>query len=145
MPSQDDSGPSRRPDERSDAREQALVLLYEADQRNVEALALLSSGERPIDELSRLIVAGTVRNSVKIDDLISSHARGWTLRRMPAIDRAVLRIGTYELIDRPEVPVAVIIDEAVELAKRFSTDDSGRFINGVLAAVAREVRPAGEV
>lgn len=65
------------------------------------------------------------------------------MARMPALDRAILRLGTYELTHRPEVPIAVVIDEAVELAKRFSTDDSGRFVNGVLAAIGRSVRTGG--
>jgi N utilization substance protein B len=83
-------------------------------------------------------------SSESIDAAISSHSRGWSIERMPALDRAILRVGVFELSERPDVPVAVVIDEAVRLAKRFSTDDSGRFVNGVLAAVARAVRPAGE-
>jgi N utilization substance protein B len=75
--------------------------------------------------------------------LIVSHAKGWAIDRMPALDRAILRLGIYELLSRPDVPVAVVIDEAVELAKRFSTDDSGRFVNGVLAAVAKNARSDG--
>lgn len=133
-----------RSDERSDAREQALVALYEAEQRGDAMDSVLVSGDRPFDEMARNLVVGAARNAARIDELISGHARGWTLKRMPAIDRAVLRIGTYELLERPDVPIAVIIDEAVELAKRFSTDDSGRFVNGVLAAVARTVRPSSE-
>jgi N utilization substance protein B len=76
----------------------------------------------------------------EIDTLLTDHARGWTLERMPVIDRTVLRIATYELLARPDVPTAVVIDEAVELAKRFSTDDSGRFVNGMLSAIAKKVR-----
>ena len=74
--------------------------------------------------------------------MIAAHAQGWTLERMPAIDRTVLRIAGFELLDRPDVPVAVVLDEAVELAKRFSTDDSGRFVNGVLASIAKIARPS---
>jgi len=87
---------------------------------------------------------GVADRSSVIDELISSHARDWSIERMPTIDVIVLRIGIYELLDRPEVPVAVVIDEAVELAKTFSTDDSGRFVNGVLAAVAKKVRGADQ-
>jgi N utilization substance protein B len=78
-----------------------------------------------------------------LDAVIAAHARGWTMERMPTIDRNVLRIAAYELAERPDVPVAVVIDEAVELAKRFSTDDSGRFVNGVLAAIAPVLREGG--
>ena len=77
----------------------------------------------------------------ELDELIVAHARNWSLERMPAIDRNLLRLALYELKDRPEVPVAVVIDEAVELAKRFSTDDSGRFVNGMLSAIAPKLRP----
>lgn len=135
---------ARQTDERSDAREQALIALYEAEQRGESLDAVLAAGERPFDDLARTLVSGAATHAPRIDELIAAHARGWTLKRMPAIDRAVLRIGTYELLMREDVPVAVIIDEAVELAKRFSTDDSGRFVNGVLAAVARAVRPVPE-
>jgi len=90
--------------------------------------------------LTKELADGVEHGRVDIDALIASHSKGWTLERMPAIDRTILRIATYELVSRTDTPVAVIIDEAVELAKRFSTDDSGRFVNGVLAAVARSVR-----
>lgn len=136
--------PVRRIDERSDAREQALIALYEAEQRGGTLDSIVVSGERPFDELTSLLVTGTASSLAAIDELIAEHAKGWTLKRMPAIDRAVLRMGTFELLSRDDVPVAVIIDEAVELAKRFSTDDSGRFVNGVLAAIARKVRPSAE-
>jgi N utilization substance protein B len=86
------------------------------------------------------LVEGVQDRREEIDDLLATHARGWTLQRMPVIDRTVLEIATYELLARPEVPTAVVIDEAVELAKRFSTDDSGRFVNGMLATIASKVR-----
>jgi transcription antitermination protein NusB len=86
------------------------------------------------------LVEGVAAHQERIDELIAGHARGWTLDRMPVIDRSVLRLAVFELLERPDVPIAVIIDEAVELAKRFSTDDSGRFVNGVLSAIARAVR-----
>ncbi len=73
--------------------------------------------------------------------LLTRHASGWTVERMPAVDRCVLRIATYELLGEPEVPVAVVLDEAVDLAKEYSTEDSGRYVNGVLSGVASEVRP----
>ncbi len=73
----------------------------------------------------------------------AAKAKGWTLARMPVLDLNVMRLGVFELLERPDVPTAVVLNEAVELAKRFSTDDSGRFVNGVLASVAAQVRPAG--
>lgn len=139
----EDAG-SRRDDARSEAREQAVMLLYEAEQRSVPVTSLLAERSVVSGELTSLIVGGVEVSSASIDATISSHSRGWSIERMPALDRAILRVGVFELSERPDVPVAVVIDEAVRLAKRFSTDDSGRFVNGVLAAVARDVRPAGE-
>ena len=77
---------------------------------------------------------------MELDEAISRFATGWSLERMPTLDLLILRLAAFELRRRPDVPTAVAIDEAVELAKRFSTDDSGRFINGVLASIAREAR-----
>jgi N utilization substance protein B len=88
------------------------------------------------------LVEGVEDHRAELDALIEGHARNWSLDRMPAIDRNVLRLALYELKDRPDVPVPVVIDEAVELAKRFSTDDSGRFVNGMLSAIAPKLRPA---
>jgi N utilization substance protein B len=85
---------------------------------------------------------GIEANRVSIYEQIVVHAKGWAIDRMPALDRAILRLAIFELTSRHDVPIAVVIDEAVELAKRFSTDDSGRFVNGVLAAVAKTARPA---
>ncbi|HEX9260293.1 MAG TPA: transcription antitermination factor NusB [Acidimicrobiales bacterium] len=135
-----DRGDDGREDERSEARERALSLLYEADAKQLSVAEVLDALVLPPDPLAELLVRGVAEHQPRIDGLISSHARNWTLERMPVIDRTVLRIGVFELLERPDVPVAVVLNEAVELAKRFSTDDSGRFVNGVLAAVAREVR-----
>ncbi|HUY30963.1 MAG TPA: transcription antitermination factor NusB, partial [Acidimicrobiales bacterium] len=90
------------------------------------------------------IVAGIERELGRIDDLLDRHATGWPLERMPAVDRSLLRIACYELLEEPDVPTAVVIDEAVELAKQYSTEDSSRFVNGVLAGLAAKLRP-GEV
>jgi N utilization substance protein B len=128
-------------DERSDARERALILLYEAESKSIAPSDVVDAQVLIPDELTRTLVAGVQSNGREIDDLIASHAKGWTLQRMPTIDRNVLRIGTFELMRRPDVPIAVVIDEAVELAKRFSTDDSGKFVNGVLSTIAPKVRP----
>jgi len=86
------------------------------------------------------VVSGVSEHASLIDALIARLAPDWPLDRMPAVDRAVLRLAVYELSQRPDVPTAVILDEAVELAKRYSTEESGRFVNGVLAAAARELR-----
>ncbi|MEI7618023.1 MAG: transcription antitermination factor NusB [Actinomycetota bacterium] len=129
-------------DERSDARERALILLYEAESKSMAPTDVAEAQVLVPDELTRLLVGGVEQHGREIDDLIAAHAKGWTLQRMPTIDRNVLRIGVFELMSRPEVPVAVIIDEAVELAKRFSTDDSGKFVNGVLSAIVVKVRGA---
>jgi transcription antitermination protein NusB len=127
-------------DLRSEARERALGLLYEAEAKSISPQAVLDAQIFDQDELTRSLLEGVAEDQVAIDGLISEHAKGWTLARMPAVDRAVLRLAICELQRRPETPTAVIIDEAVELAKRFSTDDSGRFVNGMLSAIARKVR-----
>lgn len=101
---------------------------------------VLAAQVLPTDELTRVLVEGVEANQQRLDGAIAQHAKGWTLARMPLIDRNVLRIAGFELLCLPEVPVAVVLDEAVELAKRFSTDDSGRFVNGVLSALVNELR-----
>jgi N utilization substance protein B len=132
----------RRHDERSNAREQSLMLLYEAEQRGVAPSTLFEDRGVASAELASLLVTGVEQNISQIDLYIIENAKGWAIDRMPALDRAILRIAIFELLHRTDTPVAVVIDEAVELAKRFSTDDSGRFVNGVLSAVARTVRPS---
>lgn len=131
------------PDERSDAREQAVMLLYEGEQRDVDPVRLLDDRSLLAAEAVGAMLSGVGGSRAAIDVRIAESAKGWPLDRMPALDRAILRLAIWELTDRPDVPTAVVIDEAVELAKRFSTDDSGRFVNGVLATIARAVRPEG--
>lgn len=94
----------------------------------------------PADTYAGQLVRGVAAHAERIDGLLASAAEGWELRRMPAVDRALLRLATYELLEEPGVPVAVVIDEAVTLAGDYSTDDSGRFVNGVLSTVAARVR-----
>jgi len=127
-------------DRRSDARERALYVLYEAAAKDVTATAVLESQIAPVDELTDTLVRGVTEHRERLDAAIATRARGWTLARMPVLDLNVLRLAAFELAERPEVPVAVVIDEAVELAKRFSTDNSGRFVNGVLSALAEDLR-----
>lgn len=129
-------------DIRSNARERALHLLYEAEVKGVATTQILAAQVLEVDEITTLIVNGISDRALVIDELISEHANGWTLARMASIDRNVLRIGVFELLGRPDVPVAVVINEAVNMAKTFSTDESGRFVNGVLSAIAAVVRPS---
>jgi N utilization substance protein B len=129
-----------RPDERSDARERALYLLYEAHSKGIAPVDALALQVLEPDELTQLLVRGVDEHRQRLDAAIESRAKGWTLARMPVLDLNVLRLAAFELAERPDVPVAVVIDEAVELAKRFSTDDSGRCVNGVLSALAPELR-----
>jgi N utilization substance protein B len=92
------------------------------------------------DAFATNLVIGVGSDQARIDSLISAHSIGWAMDRMPVLDRALLRMGTYELLAHEDVPTAVIISEAVDLATQYSTDESGRFVNGVLAAVATDVR-----
>jgi N utilization substance protein B len=126
--------------ERRDARERALGLLYEAETKGVSGADVLAELPVAADEFTVALVTAVDEHRERIDALLTDHARGWTLARMPALDRAALRMGTAELITRADVPTAVVLNETVELASRFSTDDSGRFVNGLLAKIASEVR-----
>jgi len=131
---------SRVEDPRSVARESALTLLYEAESKGVTPREVVDAQVIPVDQVVRLLVLGVMEHQSEIDASITAHSTGWTIERMPALDRNILRMAIFELMQRAEVPTAVILDEAVELAKRFSTDDSGRFVNGVLSAIVSEVR-----
>lgn len=134
---------------RTKSRKRALDVLFSADVRG-DALADALAGEEARARVSperssswpyaREIVQGVLDHRAEIDERIAGHASGWPIERMPAVDRAILRIGAWELGHNPEVPVGVAIDEAVEAAKELSTDDSPRFVNGVLSAIARDVR-----
>src|SRR5207302_6369269 len=95
----------------------------------------------PPDEFAVDLVHGVGQHQDHIDELITKFAIDWAIDRMPSVDRNVLRIAIYELLERPDVPTGAVLSEAVELAKRFSTDESGRFVNGVLGAIAAEIRP----
>jgi N utilization substance protein B len=126
---------------RREARERALSLLYEADAKACPPDDVLAGLPVPPDPFAGDLVAGVGAHLGDIDERIRRFSRGWTLERMPVVDRTVLRMAIYELLHRPDVPTAAVISEAVELAKRYSTDDSGRFVNGMLSAIAEEVRP----
>jgi N utilization substance protein B len=130
---------------RRGARERALELLYEAEAKGIGADEVLASLPVAPVPLAVELVRGVEAHREDIDARLARLvAPRWALERLAAVDRAVLRIGSYELAEVPDRTPAVIINEAVVLARRFGTDDSPRFVNGVLAAVASEVRPAEE-
>ena len=130
---------------RSKARKRAVDVLYESDARGVPATTTLAErialADPPVNEYTVTLVEGVEANRTRIDEILAEYAEGWTIPRMPGVDRAVLRLGVYELLWREDVPDAVTIDEAVELAKSLSTDESPRFVNGVLARVLRDRPP----
>lgn len=125
---------------RREARERALSLLYEAEQRQLRPFAtVLDDLPVPPDDFAVSLVVGVSDRADEIDQLIRDYAVSWSLERMPAIDRALLRLGVFELTGS-DVPTGAVISEAVELAKRYSTDDSHKFVNGMLARIADDVR-----
>ncbi len=121
---------------RSKARKRALDVLFESEQRGVDVLETLAgrvaAGDPPVSEFTVELVEGVVAHRDRIDELLTTYSQGWSLDRMPAVDRAVLRLGTFELLWLDDVPDAVVVDQAVELARSLSTDDSPGFVNGVL-------------
>jgi N utilization substance protein B len=123
-------------------RERALGLLYEAELKEVSVDELLADLPVPPEDFVIRLVKGVGDNSDAIDARILPLLRDWTIERLAVVDRAVLRLGAFELEHTHDVPTAVVLDEAVELAKAYgSTDESGSFVNGVLAALAAQVRP----
>lgn len=125
---------------RREARERALGLCYELETRRLDADELLSDLTVAPDPYAALLVRGVDEHREEIDALLRKLSEHWALERMPAIDRALLRIGSFELGWQPDLPTPVVIDEAVELAQQYSTKDSGRFVNAMLARVADELR-----
>ena len=128
---------------RREARERAIALLYEAEAKNIAPAEVLEQLPLPAEEFTSELVTGVGEHLDEIDATIRAYAKGWTLERMPSLDRALLRIGVYELMCTPDVPTGAVISEAVELAKQYSTDESGRFVNGVLDPIAKAVRSGG--
>jgi N utilization substance protein B len=122
---------------RSKARKRALDVLFEADQRGLDAVSVLAERVRradpPVPEYAVEIVEGVSVHRERIDELLATYAQGWTVDRMPGVDRALLRLSSWELLYNDDVPDAVAIDEAVELARSLSTDESPAFVNGLLA------------
>lgn len=129
---------------RSKARKRALDILFEADQRGTDPLTVLatqtdrreSEGEPALNEYVSEIVTGVTSHRERIDELITTYSMGWTLERMPAVDRSLLRIAAYEILYRDDIPDAVAISEAVALAQDLSTDESSGFVNGLLGRLS---------
>jgi transcription antitermination protein NusB len=133
---------------RTKARKRAVDVLYEADIRSGDRLTLLrerlADETPPVPEHTVRLVEGVAEHATRIDELIDTHASGWSIDRLPDVDRAILRMAVFELLWADDVPDAVVIDEAVELAKALSTDDSPAYVNGVLGAIlAAEVPTPG--
>jgi transcription antitermination protein NusB len=132
---------------RSKARKRAIDVLYEADLRGMDPIRTLAErvalADPPVNDYTVSLVEGVGVHRLRIDEILTDYAEGWSVERMPDVDRAVLRLAVYELLWREDVPAAVVIDEAVELAKSLSTDESPKFVNGVLARVLRDRPPVG--
>lgn len=131
----------RLPRARTRARKRALDILFESEARGDDPLAVLAQRREtddapPVSDYAAMLVEGVVTHRERIDQLLSEHAEGWTVPRMPAVDRTLLRIAVFELLWVDEIDDPVAITEAVELARTLSTDDSPRFLNGVLGRIA---------
>jgi N utilization substance protein B len=125
---------------RGEARERAMSLVYEATLRGFDAETILGAQVLGVDPFVADVVRGVLGRREELDERIAEHLVGWTIARLAVLDRVLLELATYELVAHPETPVAVVINEAVELASRFSTEQSGRFLNGVLSSVASSCR-----
>jgi transcription antitermination protein NusB len=130
---------SALPTSRSDARERAMELLYEADSKNMPVMSVVATLPIRPDTYVLTLVAGVEEFRERADEFIVQFARDWSIDRMPVIDKIVLRIAIYELLEQPDVPKPVVINEAVELAKTFSMEDSGKFVNGMLTSISDEI------
>lgn len=131
---------------RTRARKRALDILFESEARDDDPLKVLEQRQGtddapPVSDYAATLVRGVVEHRVRIDQLLSEHAEGWTVARMPAVDRTLLRIGVFELLWCDDIDDPVAITEAVELARTLSTDDSPRFLNGVLGRIADIAEP----
>lgn len=126
---------------RTKARKRALDILYSAELRGEEADAALQraldAGEGPTNDYTSELVRGVVAHRTRIDELLTEYAQGWSLARMPAVDRNVLRLGVYELMWCDDVPDAVAVSEAIGLVRDLSTDESPGFVNGILGNILR--------
>jgi transcription antitermination protein NusB len=129
---------------RTKARKRALDVLYESELRGVAMGATLpdriAAGDPPVNPYTVRLVEGVAEHRHRIDELLDTHAEGWSLARMPVVDRNLLRIATYEILYAEDVPDAVAVSEAVQLAADLSTDESAKFVNGLLARLV-ELKP----
>ena len=128
---------------RSKARKRALDILFASELRSLDPVAALEraiqAGEGPTNDYTSTLVRGVVEHRERIDEVLTTYSKGWTLTRMPAVDRNVLRIGVYELLWGDEdVPQSVAVSEALHLVQDLSTDDSPAFVNGLLGSVMRD-------
>lgn len=128
------------PKGRRSARRHAVFVLYQQDLLSINPDEALARDERMPDPYTAELVRGVGRHRTEIDETLSRHVEGWSLQRLGVLERAILRLAAYELLREPDVPSAVVIDEAVESAKRFCSDEAGSLVNGVLGSVARSVR-----
>jgi N utilization substance protein B len=130
---------------RSKARKRALDIIFECEVRGLPLGATLDerviAGEPPVNEYTVTLIRGIVDHQARIDELISTYAQGWSLERMPAVDRNVLRLGVLEVLYVDDVPDAVAVSEAMNLVRELSTDESPAFVNGVLGNILRD-KPA---
>jgi transcription antitermination protein NusB len=129
---------------RSKARRRALDILFEAEQRNISPIEALQGRREKTDtiinEYSVEIIEGVMAHGIQIDEFLSTYSQGWTLDRMPAVDRMILRVGSWELLYNADVPDTVAVSEAVQLATMLSTDESPAFINGLLGRL-QQLKP----
>jgi transcription antitermination protein NusB len=125
---------------RHQSRERALGLLYEAELKGEAPTAVVDALAVPPDRFTTHLVAGTERHRDRADALVAAASVGWALERMAVVDRLVLRMAVAELLDPEGPPTGVVLDEAVELAKTYSTEESGAFVNGILSTIASQVR-----
>jgi N utilization substance protein B len=129
---------------RTKARKRAVDVLFESEQRNLPSVQVLSEriaqADPPVPEYTVSLVEGVAAHRERIDEVLSTYSQGWALDRMPAVDRALLRLGAFEILVCEDVPDAVAVNEAVDLARSLSTDDSPAFVNGLLGRVV-ELKP----
>ena len=127
---------------RRSSRRQAVFILYQGDLLKLDAeSALERAADEQASEFAREIVRGVQSEQERLDDVLGHHLSGWSVDRLGVLERAILRVAVYEMLEERDVPLAVVIDEAVNLAKRFCSSEAGAFINGVLGGVAKAVRP----
>ncbi|ADX73164.1 transcription antitermination factor NusB [Pseudarthrobacter phenanthrenivorans] len=130
---------------RGKARNRALDILFEAEQRSVSAFDVLRARREKTDQIinpyTLEIIEGVVSQQTAIDEFLETYSQGWSLERMPSVDRIILRIGTWELLYNDDVPDGVAVSEAVALAKTLSTDESPQFINGLLGRL-QQLKPS---